>query len=320
MPDLGLWLDPREPKTGDELVFVSHAHSDHIAAHREVILTEPTARLMQARIRGSRIEHTLRFGHPVEFHQGKIPFRITLLPAGHILGSAMALVEAVGGSLLYTGDFKLRRGLAAEMCEPRGADILIMETTFGLPKYRFPRGDVTFEQVIRFCRETLEHDETPVLLAYSLGKTQEVLRALNAARLPVMLYEQAFKLTKIYEQLGQSFPAHEEFDAGNTRGKILIWPPGATTQNLRAKLGKARLAVLSGWAMDASCRFQNRADAAFPVSDHADYDELLEMVTLVQPKKIYTVHGFAREFAHTLRSLGHNAVAPGWHEQMALEL
>lgn len=320
MPELGLWLDPREPKVGGELVFVSHAHSDHIAAHREVIVTAPTARLMQTRVRGARIEHTLRYGHPVEFHNGPTPFRLTLLPAGHILGSAMALIETVGGSLLYTGDFKLRRSLAAEMCEPRGADILIMETTFGLPKYRFPGNATAFGETIRFCREAISRQQTPVLLCYSLGKAQEVLRALGNAQLPIVLHEQAHKLTKIYENFDVNFPAHELFDAATARGKVILWPPGADLPALRKQIGETKLAVLTGWAMDSSCRYQHRADSAFVVSDHADFDELIEMVMLVQPKQVYTVHGFVREFAHTLRGLGHDAIAPGWHEQMALEI
>src|ERR1041384_2895434 len=126
-PHLRLWLDPHWPK--EELVFVSHAHSDHTADHREVILSEPTARLMSARMGGKRIEHALRFNEPQTFQRGGNEFRITLLPAGHIFGSAMSLLESEGESLLFTGDFKLRRGLSAEPWEPRHDDGLILETT-----------------------------------------------------------------------------------------------------------------------------------------------------------------------------------------------
>src|SRR5215475_420353 len=138
IPALGLWLDPHEPQLGPEKVFVSHAHSDHVAAHREVILSAPTAKLMQARVSGKRHEHILNFGETRPFGNGTKSFQITLLPAGHIFGSAMALFEFEGETLLYTGDFKLRRGLSAEPCEPRRADILIMETTYGRPQYVFP--------------------------------------------------------------------------------------------------------------------------------------------------------------------------------------
>ena len=118
LPALQLWLDPHEPQSGDARVFVSHAHSDHIGEHREVIASAPTAEFMQARLGGGRPEHVLVFGEPALFETGGEPWRITLLPAGHIFGSAMGLIEADGESLLYTGDFKLRPGLSAERCEP----------------------------------------------------------------------------------------------------------------------------------------------------------------------------------------------------------
>src|SRR5262245_21442795 len=125
-------MDPDEPHLGQEKVFISHAHSDHIAAHREVILSAPTSKLMQARLPGARQEHVLAFGEARRFEaaNGK-KYELTLLPAGHIFGSAMALVRTAEQSLLYTGDFKLRPGLSAEKCEPRPAELLVMETTFG---------------------------------------------------------------------------------------------------------------------------------------------------------------------------------------------
>ena len=200
MPKLGLWLDPHDPQLGPEKVFVSHAHSDHLGAHREVILSAPTARLMQARVAGERIENVLPFGEPHCFNGGQVPYQLTLLPAGHIFGSAMSLIEAEGESLLYTGDFKLRRSLSAEPCEPRHADILIMETTYGRPQYRFPPTEAVLSGITRFCREALDNDETPVLLGYSLGKSQELLCGLAHAGLSIMLHGTVHKLTAIYEQ------------------------------------------------------------------------------------------------------------------------
>src|SRR4051812_10412917 len=113
LPELNLWLDPHQPRLGAEKVFVSHAHSDHTAAHREVILSSPTSKLLQARLPGERVEHVLDFGQAARFETNGRPFSLTFLPAGHIFGSAMALIEYDGERLLYTGDFKLRRGLSA---------------------------------------------------------------------------------------------------------------------------------------------------------------------------------------------------------------
>jgi DNA ligase-1 len=320
LAQLGLWIDPSEAQLGPEKVFISHAHSDHIGAHREVILSAPTARLMQARLPGSREEHILDFGQTRRFEGLATSFDLTLLPAGHIFGSAMARIEADFQSILYTGDFKLRPGLSAEPCEPRQADLLIMETTYGRPQYVFPPAHEVLKGVIRFCREALDNEETPVLLGYSLGKSQELLCGLGDAGLPLMLHGTIFKLTQIYEQFGRCFPKYEPYDAGTARGKVLLCPPHVVGSAMVRNLGKSRSAVLTGWAVDPNCRYRYQCDAAFALSDHADFPDLVEMVKRVQPKKVYTLHGFAADFAQTLRELGFDAQALSQDEQLPLPL
>lgn len=299
-------------------MFVSHAHADHIGAHDEVLLTEATSLFMRTRLPGKRREHHLAFGARTEFQFGTETFALTALPAGHILGSAMAFIEWRDETLLYTGDFKLRPSLAAENPEVRRADLLIMETTFGLPRYQFPPEEAVRADIVKFCRDALADGATPVLYGYSLGKSQEILRGLAGADLPVMLQRDVRKMTKLYEKLGMNFPTHETFEPESARGKVVIAPPNSLKTLQKVALDPMRSAAVTGWAMDSSCRYRSGTDAAFPFSDHADYDGLLELVQRVQPKKVFTIHGFTREFAQTLRAQGLDAAAPGWHEQLAL--
>src|SRR4051812_45694659 len=149
LPRHDLWLDPWEAK---RFAFVSHAHSDHIAPHQEVILSERTARLMQARMPGTRKEHPLAFGQRTRVHD----VDLTLLPAGHIFGSAQIFLGTQNGSLLYTGDFKLRHGKSAEPAEWMQAETLIMETTFGLPRYQFPPTEQVMGEIVAFARDALD--------------------------------------------------------------------------------------------------------------------------------------------------------------------
>src|SRR5207253_10683364 len=138
-------------------------------------------------------------------------------------------------SLLYTGDFKLRRGLSAEPCEParaQGADLLIMETTYGRPVYQFPPTANVLDGIVRFCREALDNEETPVLLGYSLGKSQELLCGLGDAGLPIMLHGTVHKLTEVYEQFGICFPPYEKYDAAAAKGKVLLCPPSVANSPL----------------------------------------------------------------------------------------
>jgi len=318
LPRLGLWLDPHRAKSGH--VFVSHAHSDHLAAHREVMLTEPTAWLMRHRLGGKRIEHILRFGEPCELKHERTLFKLTALPAGHILGSAMAHVEANGQSMLYTGDFKLRPGLAAEPCKFSRADYLVMETTFGLSKYAFPPENEVLGRIIEFCRSCLSESITPALLVYSLGKSQKVLAGMREAGLPIALHREAAKLTRIYEHFGREFPPYRIFDGSNANDAVFIMPPQARRSVQFQQLKQVKTAVITGWAMDPSCRYRAGTDAAFPLSDHADFPGLIEFVKRVQPMKVFTVHGFAAEFARTLRELGFDAQSLSEPEQLDLSL
>jgi DNA ligase-1 len=311
LPGQDLWLDPWDTKS---FAFVSHAHSDHIAPHDEVITSERTARLMQARLPGRRTEHVLPFGEMRTVHD----VDLMLLPAGHIFGSAQLFLSASNETLLYTGDFKLRSGKSAEPAEWRHADTLIMETTFGLPRYQLPPTQQVIDRIVAFCRETIEDGEVPILLGYSLGKAQEILCSLDGAGLTPMLHGSVFQMTRIYEQFGQSFCKYVRYDPNAVAGKVLICPPSTNRSRMLDRIPRKRVAMISGWAVEPTAIYRYQVDAAFPLSDHADYSDLVRYVDLVQPQRVLTLHGFAAEFARDLRDRGVEAWALGADNQMEL--
>ncbi len=312
LPQQDFWLDPWDAK---RFAFVSHAHSDHIAPHQEVIVSERTARLMQVRLPGSRIEHALPFGERRSIRG----VDLMLIPAGHIFGSAQCLVFAGGETLLYTGDFKLRPGRSAEQAEWSHADTLVMETTFGVPRYRFPPTKEVIDQLVAFCGQTIDAGEVPVLLGYSLGKAQEILCSLEGAGLTPMLHGSVYQMTRIYEQSGQPFCKYARYNRNDVAGKVLICPPSANRSPMLEKIPRKRVALISGWAVDPDVVYRYQVDAAFPLSDHADYDDLLRYVELVQPRRVLTLHGFAAAFASDLRARGVEAWALSEENQMELQ-
>jgi Cft2 family RNA processing exonuclease len=314
LPQIGWWLDAQKSQARS---FVSHAHSDHIASHREIIATRATASLMRLRIGGRRQETILDYDQPWATELG---CEVRLYPAGHIFGSAMIHVTTEHGSLLYTGDFKLRPGLAAESCVVPRADVLIMETTFGLPRYVFPPQEQIERDIVDFCRTSLADRVTPILYAYSLGKTQELLQIVGRAGLPVMLHEHGYKMTRRYAELGMPLPAFSLLDRNHYAGHVVISPPMYGHDSPLAWIHPKRTAVATGWAIDGRAKYQYGCDAAFPLSDHADYPDLLAFVAQVQPRLVYTLHGFAKEFASTLRVRGVEAWAIGQQNQMDLVL
>lgn len=301
LPRYGLWLDPQYPR---DFAFVSHAHSDHTERHRHTLCTPATARLMETRMGGD-------LGHleVLNFHETRTfnDFAVTLLPAGHVLGSAQLYLEAREGSLLYTGDFKRRKGLSSESVMATGAETLIMETTYGLPRYQFPPAETTIAAVVKFCIEAMEEEETPILLGYALGKAQEILAVLRDAGLDLVLHPGIAKIARVYEEFGVVFPPYTVL--GEKAHGVLICPPSFNGSKAMRQIKHRRVAVLTGWALDGSAKHRMGVDEAFPLSDHADYNDLLKHVEEVQPKRVLTLHGFAQEFARDLRARGLEAWA-----------
>ena len=304
-PAFDAWIDPPAPSSR---AILSHAHADHAAAgHGEVWATPETLAIY--RVRNPDWNGTVRplaYGERV-FSDGAV---LELVPSGHILGSAQVYIERSGVSVLYTGDF--RRG-AARTAVPAGApraDVLITETTFGLPVFRFPpRGEVE-ARLVRFCRESIEDGAVPVLLAYALGKSQEAALTLAEAGIATVLHGAAWKLLPVYESAGFSFPLSRAYESGPAGpGEVLIVPPHCSRTPVVRNVKKRRIAYLSGWAMREASRAENDADALLPFSDHADFDELLAHVGAVAPRRVLTHHGYARDFARILSGRGIEAEA-----------
>lgn len=316
LPECDLYLDP---KISVDRAFVSHAHADHIGTHQWTLCTPATAKLMAAR--GKVAATTLEAAYREEVDLGS-GWRAVLLPAGHVLGAAMLHVTAPdGATLLYTGDFKLREPLASEPCELRPAQTLVIETTYGLPRFVFPEAKIVAADMVEFCKAALEEGDTPVVCAYSLGKAQEVAEALAGERLPMMAHGAVVKMAKLCRELrggvGQVPP---NYSPSALADHVLIIPPSAINSPMLRKIRRPRIAAVTGWALQPGAEFRYGAEILFPLSDHADYKDLLATVEAVSPEIIYTVHGYTREFAADLRRRGFDARTLGVHEQLDLAL
>lgn len=313
LPEINLWMDSRRPKP---FAVISHAHGDHVARHKSYIATPETIDLIRVRHADSQAQ----LGAPLAFgetYQAR-GYRIRLYPAGHVLGSAMVHIETDGGdSLLYTGDFKTRKGLAAEAIEIPRADVLVMETTFGKPNYVFPPQSEAHDQICSFCSRALDAGAVPVLLAYSLGKAQEVLMVLKDMDHPLMVHKTIGALNQVYRYRGFELPETRPLDFLNLEGCIAVMPPAVAK---KLPKGNHRIAMVSGWGLDGSARYRYGVDEVIPLSDHADYPELLDFVDKVKPQAVYTVHGYEADFAAALRAKGYDAWSLSGDDQLELQL
>lgn len=316
LPEPDLWLDPWDAR---DYAFVSHAHADHFARHDKILCSSTTGILVRERFNTpeTRLE-------AVDFHTPVIRngFRLRLLPAGHILGSAMLHVTRIKNneSLLYTGDFKTRRSRTAEAVSFVNADTLILETTFGLPQYVFPPQMEVESSILRFIHDAFADGETPILLGYSLGKAQEAYALLTEHEIPCLLHPSVAEMTRACRLAGAELPEPAIFEGPAPAGHVIIAPPNALRSKVIRSLKTKRTAMLTGWALQQGAKYRYQVDEVIPLSDHADHAGLLEALQRVRPRNILTVHGFTREFAAELRATGKNAWSATGHDQLELAI
>lgn len=311
LSDIDLWLDSRRVR---EFGFVSHAHSDHIARHKKILCSPPTADLLQTRIKEPNIL-ALPYKQPLKLNDSTI----SLHPAGHILGSAQIRIEKDGQALLYTGDFRTRPAKTAEPFEFVPADILIMESTFGLPRYKMPPREQIEAELIEICWTMLKNGKTPVVFAYSLGKGQEALKILSEANLPLAVDYAILRHTNTYRKYGVTFGAFEKFKMSEYQNKVVLLPTEFRFRRQIQRLANAFTIFLSGWGIDASAANRFGVDRVLPISDHADYDELISFVEKTRPGEVYCTHGF-EQFVSILRNAGFRAYVLEKHRQLELDL
>ena len=298
-----LWLDATRAR---DLAFVSHAHMDHLARHKRIIATAPTARLCRERL---GIKDALAVPYRQPFALGELT--LELRPAGHVLGSAQILVRlpaALGGLTVgYTGDFSPYPSRTAEAAEPLPCDVLVIEATFGLPRYVFPPKEEVMAGIAAYADRVLKDGGTPVFLAYPLGKSQEVAKRLLEAGYRVRAHPSVWDNCRIYEEHGVAFDGLHKFTDGARRGEVLVFPHQARGTRAMQKVHDPRFAAVTGWAVDAGAKYRFKVDEAFPLSDHADFPALLRAVEQSRAAKVYVVHGFVEEFVKTLRGRGVDA-------------
>lgn len=297
------------------LSFVSHAHADHIARHERTIATAATLRLMAHRLGPLSAPLPAPYHRPFELG----PLVLELLPAGHVLGSAqLRVIRESGERVVYTGDINLVPSLTAERAQVAECDTLILEATFGHPRYVFPPREEVLGEVERWVRAQLERGAVPVLLAYPLGKSQEAMRYLAERGYRLCAHASIYEVCQLYGELGVPIEPLRRFAGRVEPGEVLFYPPHLARTGALAALWPRATAVLTGWALDGGAARRYGADTAFPLSDHADCPALVRYAQATGAREVLTHHGFAEELAQVLRDHGVEARPLGTPRQLEL--
>lgn len=286
LPDYDIGLD-----VGSDIarqIFISHAHADHVPGNRHlaVYATPATAALM--RVRGFKGHITeLEFNQTLDLGNSKV----TLYPAGHILGSAMTYIETDEGSVLYTGDYRNPPSPCSEGFEyPDNVDYFITEATFSLPIYKWKSHEELFNDIRTFALHSRNKSDVPVFITYTLGKAQEVMMALEPLGIPMQVHSGAFDLCKVYEKFGFQIGSYAKIGSEILTDHILVVPMSFLDSGVMQKVKNKRIAYCSGWADLEARRAQQTVDALIPISDHIDFFGLIEMCKKLNPKHVFITH------------------------------
>ncbi len=301
-------LDPRSPCDAS---VVSHAHMDHLCSG--ALMTPQTLDIMKVRMpRGE--------GKPLEYGRevtvGGLP--VVLRDAGHVFGSAM--IRA--GECLYTGDFNPEGGLTCGEVKAEPCEVLVTESTYGKPGFSFPPKHEVMEDLLSWAESCLE--DGPIAIgAYEFGKSQELIALLNRGGHEAVVTDPIADLADVYRRHGLDlrYRRLSQLSPDELRGSYAMVVPRRLLRRgnvkemhpLRNARGKA--AFVSGWCSLFNFRRSMDIDAQFPLSDHADFDDLLDFAAECNPKVVYTCNGYTDELAREVkRRLGipAKALSFGW--------
>ncbi|MGI9177425.1 MAG: ligase-associated DNA damage response exonuclease [Pirellulales bacterium] len=281
---------------------ITHAHADHARAGCDRYLCATEGKLvLRARIGGGAPIDTLRRGERVSLNGVKV----SLHPAGHLLGSAQVRVEHGGITWVVTGDYKLHHDPTCAPFEHVPCDVFVTESTFGLPVYRWQSPEEIAAEINAWWRVNRDAGRTSVLLAYSLGKAQRLAAMVDPSIGPIVAHGAVMKLVEAYRASGVRLPPIDRVPprarrVGDGRA-LVIAPPSVLGSSWLNLFGESSVAMASGWMMLRGVRRRRGFDKGFAVSDHADFPGLLAAIDSTGARRVLATHGFSDALSRYLR-------------------
>jgi len=284
---------------------ITHAHADHARWGCDRYLCAAPGKTVLRTRRGAGVTiDALRYGESITING----VRVSLHPAGHVLGSAQVRIEHGGVTWVISGDYKLQADPTCASFAPVECDVFVSESTFGLPVYRWQEPAAVAAEIDGWWRSNRDAGRTSVILAYALGKAQRLAAMVDPTIGPIVGHGAVMKLVEAYRAAGVRLPAIDRVPprarrVGDGRA-LVIAPPSVLGGSWLRLFGESSVAVASGWMLLRGIRRRRGCDRGFILSDHADFPGLVAAVEASRARRVLVTHGFADAFARFLCERG----------------
>ncbi|MCY7317732.1 MAG: ligase-associated DNA damage response exonuclease [Ramlibacter sp.] len=287
-PPGDFYIDPWRPVPR---AVITHAHSDHArVGHGHYLASAPAEGVLRVRL-GEIDLQTLPYGQAIEHHG----VRVSLHPAGHVLGSSQVRLEHAGAVWVASGDYKVAPDRTCDPFEPVACDVFITESTFGLPIYRWRPDQEIFADINRWWQGNADAGLASVLTCYSFGKAQRILSGVDASIGSIVVHGAVEPLNRAYRAAGVQLPPTrlitEVTDKADLRRALVICPPSAAASPWIRRFGEASTAFASGWMQLRGARRRGGYDHGFVLSDHADWPGLMRAIGATGAQRVIVTHG-----------------------------
>ena len=301
----GFYIDPWRRV---EKAVITHAHADHSRWGMDHYLAHhDSAPVMRLRLGQGISLQTIGYEEPIDING----VRVSLHPAGHIVGSAQVRVEQAGEVWVVSGDYKIEDDGLATAFEPVRCHSFITESTFGLPVYKWAPQAEIMADINEWWRGNAEKGVASLITAYSLGKAQRILQGVDASIGPIYTHGAVENTNEVLRRHGIRLQAttqiRRETTKAELRNALVIAPPNAANSNWVKRLAPFSLGMASGWMQLRGARRRRAADRGFVLSDHADWDGLNQAVFATGAEQVFVTHGYSEIYSKYLREKGLDA-------------
>lgn len=295
------YIDPWLPV---DQAIITHGHADHARGGMKKYLCHHfTVPILKSRIGNDIRIQGVSYNEPLHING----IKVSLHPAGHIVGSAQIRMEYKGKITVVSGDYKIQDDGLSTPFAPIKCHEFVSESTFGLPIYRWLPVEQQHHQLQNWVLRNQANKKTSVFIGYSLGKAQRIMKALEDIA-PLHVHYSIGKLNEAYDSVGVNLPEYQTInfneDVKHLQKGIVIVPPALVDSKVIQKIPYMAKAICSGWMQVRGARRWRSADAGFAISDHADWPGLLAAIKATEAEKVYVTHGQTAVISKYLNEIG----------------